>query len=293
MLTVVGIVLVIFSVITGYMAHGGNLAILWQPFELLIIFGAAFGGFLIANPGKVVKQVFAFIPLVFKGSPYGKATYMDLLAMLYELFQKSQREGLLAIEADIDDPENSELFRKYPDITKEHHAMEFLMDYLRLMVGGSMNPHELEALMEHELETLHEEEEQAAHAVNRVADALPGFGVIAAILGIVIAMGSIDGPVATIGELVAAALIGTFLGILAGYSFVGPLSAAIEHQAREKSKFLHIIKVTLVAILNGYKPVLAIEFGRKVMYEAERPSFSELEDYVKGRKPEASAEGAA
>ena len=278
-----GIVIVVFCVITGYVAHGGQVAILWQPYEVLIIAGAAFGAFLISNPGKVVKQVFKEIPSVFKGVVYSKAVYMDLLAMLYELFYKAQREGLLAIEGDVDEPDKSELFNKYPRVMKEHHAMEFLTDYLRLMIGGSMNPHELENLMDLELETLHQEEEMPAHAVGTVADALPGFGIIAALLGITIAMGEIDGPVTLIGELVAAALVGTFLGILFGYSFVGPLGKAMEHKARERGKFLEIIKVTIMAILNGYKPVLAVEFGRKVMYEHERPSFQELENHVKGK----------
>ncbi|MFV8833563.1 flagellar motor stator protein MotA [Aquisalimonas sp.] len=283
MLIVLGALIVVFSVITGYVAHGGQLAILWQPYEFLIISGAAFGGFLIANPGKVVKKVFRVIPLLFKGTVYSKATYMDLLAMLYDLFYKAQREGLLAIEEDVDDPQNSELFQKYPRILAEEEAMTFLTDYLRLMVGGSMNPHELENLMDLELETLHEEEEMPAHAVNMTADALPGFGIIAALLGITIAMGEIDGPVTVIGQLVAAALIGTFTGILAGYSFVGPLGKAMEHRAREKAKLLEIIKVTIMAILNGYKPVLAVEFGRKVMYDNERPGFEELENHLKGR----------
>ncbi len=283
MLIVLGVLVVVASVLTGYALHGGHLAVLWQPLEVLIIAGAATGAFLIANPMKVTRRVVRFFPLLFRGSPYDKRMYMDLLAMLYELFYKAQREGLLAIEADIDDPDNSELFNRYPRVRNERHAMEFLLDYLRLMVGGSMNPHELESLMEQELEALREEEEQPAHAINRIADALPGFGIIAAILGIVIAMGQIDGPVSVIGELVAVALIGTFLGILSGYSFVGPISVAMEHHAREKVKFLETIKVTIVAILNGYKPVLAVEFGRKVMYEAERPSFQELEDFVKNR----------
>ena len=284
MLIVLGFLVVVISVITGYAMHGGHLAVLWQPLEFLIIFGAAIGSFLIANPGKVIRRVVGFGPTLLKGSPYNKAMYMDLLGMLYELFYKAQREGLLAIETDIDDPDNSELFNRYPRIKAEHGAMEFLLDYLRLMVGGSMNPHELESLMDQELEALTEEEEQPAHAVNRVADALPGFGIIAAILGIIIAMGQIDGPVHIIGELVAVALIGTFLGILTGYAFVGPLSAAMEHHAREKTKFLEIIKVTIVAILNGYKPVLAVEFGRKVIFETDRPGFQELESFVKGRK---------
>ncbi len=283
MLIVLGALIVVFSVITGYVAHGGQVAILWQPYEVLIIAGAAFGAFMISNPGKVIRQVFKTIPSLFKGTVYSKAIYMDLLAMLYELFYKAQREGLLAIEADVDDPHNSELFQKYPKVLAQEEAMTFLVDYLRLMVGGSMNPHELENLMDLELETLHQEEEMPAHAVNSVADALPGFGIIAALLGITIAMGVIDGPVDVIGELVAAALIGTFLGILSGYSFVGPLGKAMEHRARERAKFLEIIKVTIMAILNGYKPVLAVEFGRKVMYENERPSFQELEDHVKGK----------
>ncbi|RFA31075.1 flagellar motor stator protein MotA [Alkalilimnicola ehrlichii] len=283
MMIIIGAVIVLASVLIGYAAHGGNLAILWQPYEVLIIFGAAGGGFLIANPWKVTKQVMAAVPQAMKGSQFDKELYMDLLSMLYELFQKAQREGLLAIEEDVDEPENSELFQKYPNVMKHEAAMEFLRDYLRLMVGGSMNPFELENLMDIEIETHHQEAELPAQAINRTADALPGFGIIAALLGIVIAMGAIDGPIEQIGKLVAAALIGTFTGILAGYSFVGPLSNAIEHQAREKTKFMETIKVVILAILNGYKPVLAVEFGRKVMYESERPTFQELEDRVKGR----------
>ncbi len=284
MILISGVLVIVLAVLTGYGLHGGSLALLWQPLEFLIIFGAATGAFLIANPLKVIKQTGAMVPAIFRGSIYTKELYMELLAMLYELFHKAQREGLLAIEADIDEPDKSELFQRYPRVVAHHDAMEFLIDYLRLMVGGSMNPHELESLMDVELETHHQEAELPAHAIHRVADALPGFGIIAAVLGIIIAMGSIDGPIHVIGELVAVALIGTFLGILAGYSFVGPLSAAMEHKAREKTKFLEVIKATIVAILNGYKPVLAVEFGRKVMYESERPSFQELEDCVRQRK---------
>ncbi|ABI56854.1 flagellar motor stator protein MotA [Alkalilimnicola ehrlichii MLHE-1] len=279
---ILGVIIVLVSVAVGYTAHGGNLAVLWQPFEVLIIFGAAGGAFLIANPMKVVKQVAGNVPRIMKGPPYRKQHYMDLLALLYEVFQKTQRDGLLSIEADVDNPHESELFRKYPSVLNDHEALHFLCDYLRLMVGGNMNPFELENLMDVELETHHQEAELPAHAVNRVADALPGFGIIAALLGIVIAMGEIDGPVQQIGSLVAAALIGTFIGILAGYSLVGPLGIAMEHRAREKAKYLEVIKVTIMAVLNGYKPVVAVEFGRKAMYEAERPSFEELENHVKG-----------
>ncbi|RLK50458.1 chemotaxis protein MotA [Alkalispirillum mobile] len=279
---ILGIIIVLVSVMVGYTAHGGNLAVLWQPFEVLIIFGAAGGAFLIANPMKVIKHVVSSVPKIMGGPPYRKQHYMDLLALLYEVFQKTQRDGLLSIEQDVDAPHESELFQRYPSVLKDPDALHFLCDYLRLMVGGNMNPFELENLMDVELETHHEEAELPAHAVNRVADALPGFGIIAALLGIVIAMGEIDGPVQQIGSLVAAALIGTFIGILAGYSIVGPLGVAMEHRAREKAKYLEVIKVTIMAILNGYKPVVAVEFGRKAMYEAERPSFEELENHVKG-----------
>lgn len=289
MVVLLGVIIVVFSIGYGYTAHGGNLWLLWQPYEVLIIFGAAIGGFVIANPLKVVRQTLAGVPLVMRGSPYTRDLYLELLSMLYELFYKAQREGLLSIEDDIDDPENSELFQKYPRILEHEDAMNFLTDYLRLMVGGSMNPFELENLMDVELETHHEEAALPAHALGRMADGLPALGVTAAILGITIAMTAIDQPVAVLGGLVAAALMGTFLGILAGYAFIGPLGTALEHHAREKTKFLETIKVTILAILNGYKPVLAIEFGRKVMYEHERPDFQELEDHVKGRDRAAGA----
>lgn len=282
MLIILGVLIVAFSVLVGYVGHGGNIAILWQPYEFLIIFGAATGAFLIANPVKVIKQVVGGIPKLLRGQPYNKDHYMDLLALLYEILQRAQREGLLSIEDDVDNPHESEIFQSYPRILHDEVALNFLCDYLRLMVGGNMNPFEMENLMDVELETHHAEEELPAEAVNRVADAMPGFGIIAALLGIVIALGALDEDVMQIGHLVAAALIGTFLGILAGYSVIGPLAAALNHRAREKTKFLETIKLTLLAVLNGYKPLVAVEFGRKAMYEAERPDFFELERHIKG-----------
>lgn len=216
-----------------------------------------------------------------KGPPYRKQHYMDLLALLYEVFQKTQRDGLLSIEADVDNPTRANCSASTLGAQRPRSAAF----PLRLPAADGRREHEpfeLENLMDVELETHHQEAELPAHAVNRVADALPGFGIIAALLGIVIAMGEIDGPVQQIGSLVAAALIGTFIGILAGYSLVGPLGIAMEHRAREKAKYLEVIKVTIMAVLNGYKPVVAVEFGRKAMYEAERPSFEELENHVKG-----------
>ena len=281
MLVIIGAAIAFFSVIVGYAAHGGPLAILWQPYEFLIIFGAAIGGFLIANPLKVIKRVLSTIPKIPGGAPYGREHYMDLLALLYEIFQRAQRDGLLSIEDDVDNPHESELFKSYPRILNDHVALEFLCDYLRLMVGGNMNPFEMENLMDVEIESHHKEASHPAAAVNKVADAMPGFGIIAALLGVVIALGSLDEDVMTIGGLVASALIGTFTGIFAGYAFVGPLGQAMEHRAQEQTKFLETIKLTLLAVLNGYKPVVAVEFGRKAMFEAERPTFFELEEHVK------------
>ncbi|MBK1733818.1 flagellar motor stator protein MotA [Halorhodospira abdelmalekii] len=281
MLVIIGAAIAFFSVIVGYAAHGGPLAILWQPYEFLIIFGAALGAFLIANPMKIIKQVISTAPKVSGGAPYSREHYMDLLALLYEIFQRAQKDGLLSIEDDVDNPRESELFQSYPRILNDHVALDFLCDYLRLMVGGNMNPFEMENLMDVEIETHHKEAERPAAAVNKVADAMPGFGIVAALLGVVIALGSLDADVMTIGGLVAAALIGTFTGIFAGYAFIGPIGQAMEHRANEQSKFLETIKVTLLAVLNGYKPVVAVEFGRKAMFEAERPTFFELEEHVK------------
>ena len=281
MLVIIGAAIAFFSVLVGYVAHGGNLYVLWQPYEFLIIFGAAIGAFLIANPSKVIRQALSMIAKVPGGRPYGREHYMDLLALLYELLQRAQRDGLLSIEDDVDNPKESELFQAYPRILNDPMALEFLCDYLRLMVGGNMNPFEMESLMDTEIEAHHKEATEPGGAVNRVADAMPGFGIIAALLGVVIALGSLDEDVMTIGSLVASALIGTFTGIFAGYAFIGPLASAMEHRASEQSKFLHTIKLTLLATLNGYKPVVAVEFGRKAMPESDRPTFFELEEHVK------------
>ncbi|MBK1725778.1 flagellar motor stator protein MotA [Halorhodospira neutriphila] len=281
MLFLIGVATAFVSVILGYTLHGGHLLILWQPTEYLIIFGAAAGAFLIGTPSKVVRRAISTIPKVPGGAPYTREHYMDLLALLYEIFQRTQRDGLLSIEDDVDNPQESELFKAYPRILNDHVALEFICDYLRLMVGGNMNPFEVENLMDVEIEAHHKEAEMPASAVTRIADAMPGFGIIAALLGVVIALGSLDKDVMTIGHKVSAALVGTFTGIFAGYAFVGPLGQAMEHRAQEQTKFLETIKLTLLAVLNGYKPVVAVEFGRKAMFEAERPSFFELEEHVK------------
>jgi len=208
---------------------------------------------------------------------------MELLSLMYDLFTKARKEGLMALEADIDEPENSPIFQKYPKILKNHHALEFIADYLRLMVGGNMNPFEIENLMDVELETHHHEAEKIPGAITAVSDALPGFGIVAAVLGIVITMASIGGPIEELGHHVASALVGTFLGILLAYGFVGPMATSLTNMNEDDSKVFECIKVCLLATLNGYAPQIAVEFGRKTLYSHNRPGFQELEDFVKGK----------
>ncbi len=279
---ILGILIVTGSVIGGYLMAHGNLAILWQPAEYVTIGGAAFGAFVIANPGGVIKKAMMSLPVLIKGSKYDKAMYMELLALMYELFNKARKEGVMALESHIDEPANSDIFTKYPKIAADHHAMEFLTDYLRLIVGGSMNAFELENLMDIELEVHHSDAMKPGDALTSVGDSLPGFGIVAAVLGVIITMGSIGGDPAELGAHVGAALVGTFLGILLAYGFVGPMGSAANAIAEEESKFLSCIKVCIMATLNGYAPPIAVEFGRKAISHEHRPSFAELEEHLKG-----------
>jgi chemotaxis protein MotA len=203
------------------------------------------------------------------------------MALLYVLLAKARKEGTLTLEADIDDPSKSPIFTQYPKILADHHIVEFLTDYLRLMVGGNMNAFEIESLMDEEIETHHTEGEAPAHALAKVGDAMPAFGIVAAVMGVVHTMASADKPPAVLGEMIAQALVGTFLGILLSYGLIGPLSSVAEQRVAESTKMFQCIKVTILASLNGYAPAIAVEFGRKVLFSTERPSFSELEEHVR------------
>ncbi|OJZ17426.1 MAG: flagellar motor stator protein MotA [Thiobacillus sp. 65-29] len=284
MLVIVGYIIVALSVFGGFALAGGHLAALFQPVELLMIGGAALGAFFVGNSNKAIKATLKALPTVFKGSKYTRALYMDVLALLYEVLGKIRKEGLMSIEADVENPHESPLFTKYPTIVADHHLIEFLTDYLRLMVSGSMNAFEIENLMDNEIETHHHEAEVPAHVISKLGDAMPAFGIVAAVMGVVHTMESVGLPPAELGILIAHALVGTFLGILLAYGFVGPLGSLLEQKANEATKMLQCIKVTLLASLNGYAPAIAVEFGRKVLYSTERPSFIELEDHVKGAK---------
>jgi chemotaxis protein MotA len=289
MLVLIGYVIVVGAVFGGFALAGGHLAAMLQPVELLMIGGAALGAFVVGNPGKTLKATFKALPSLLKGSKYTKALYMELMALLYEILDKTRKEGLLAIERDIDAPKESPLFRKYPRVLKDHHLVEFITDYLRLMVSGKLNALEIEALMDSEIQTHHQEGEIPAHALQRVGDGLPAFGIVAAVMGVVHTMESVGLPPSELGLLIAHALVGTFLGILLSYGFISPLSSVLEQKLHEATKALECIKITLLASLNDAVPSVAVEFGRKVLYSTERPGFAELEKHVKGAAKAAAA----
>ena len=284
MLIIVGYLLVIGSVFGGFVLSGGHVGALFQPVELLMIGGAAFGAFFVGNSIKGIKATLKALPTLFKGSHYNKAVYMELMGLLYEVLAKVRKEGLMSIEGDVEKPEDSPIFSKYPKILADHHSVEFLTDYLRLMVSGNLNAFEIENLMDSEIETHHKEGEVPVHVIAKVGDGLPAFGIVAAVMGVVHTMESVGIPPSELGMLIANALVGTFLGILLAYGFVGPLSSLLEQKLHDGGKPFECIKVTLLASLNGYAPALAVEFGRKVLFSTERPSFSELEAHVKQSK---------
>lgn len=289
MLIIIGSIIVTLSVGVGYVLAHGNLAALWQPYELIIIGGAAFGAYLASNPIPVHKAVIRYIIVALKGSPYKRQAYVELLMLIHDLLQKSKVEGLLKLEEDIDNPHESALFQAYPIILADHGIQTFICDNVRILIGGGLDNFQFQELMEQELETHHQESALPSDAVTKVADALPGFGIVAAVLGIVITMGSLgDGDTAALGMHVAAALVGTFLGILLAYGFVAPVAIAMEHAARDEAKFFECAKVCLLAGAQGYNPKNAVEFGRKVLFHKDRPTFDELDQYL--RKPKKAAE---
>jgi len=293
MLQIIGSLVVVGCILGGFAAEGGHILALWHPFEILIIVGSACGAFLISNPPKVVKAAVIGALSLPRGPRYKREHYVTLLQLMFEILTKMRRDGVMSIERDLEAPHESALFKKYPHVLADHHMVEFITDCLRLIVGGNMDPHELEALLEYELETHHREASEPAHAVQKVADALPGFGIVAAVLGIVNTMASLEGSdTATIGHKVGAALVGTFLGILVSYGFVGPIAAAMEHLAHEEGKAFEVVKMALVASVREYAPSVAVEFARKLLFSEVRPSFNDLEARLKN-KPAPGAAAAA
>lgn len=284
MLVIIGYVVVMASIFGGYALAGGHLGGLFQPLELLMIGGGAGGAFFVGNNNKAIKATLKAFPTIFKGSKYNKESYMELMALLYELLGKVRKEGLMSIEGDVENPGESPIFTKYPKIVGDHHVVEFLTDYLRIMVSGNLNAMEIENLMDVEIETHHHEAMVPSHCIAKLGDGMPAFGIVAAVMGVVHTMESVGIPPAELGILIAHALVGTFLGILLAYGFVGPLASLLEQKAEESSKMFQTIKVALLANLNGYAPAMAVEFGRKALNSTERPGFAELEEHVKQKR---------
>ena len=284
MFVIVGYIIVLACVFGGFALAGGHLASLFQPIELLQIGGAAIGAFFVGNNMKAIKATIAAVPKLFSGSRYTKELYMELMSLLFDVLSKVRKEGLMSIEGDIDSPHDSPLFSKYPMVLEDHHIVEFMSDYLRLMVSGNMDAFQIENLMDNEIETHHHEGMVPAGALAKLGDGMPAFGIVACVMGVVHTMESVGIPPSELGLLIAKALVGTFLGILLAYGFVGPLATLHEQKLEESTKMFQCVKVTLLASLNGYAPALAVEFGRKVLYSTERPSFSELEEHIKKSK---------
>jgi chemotaxis protein MotA len=286
MFVVAGYVVVIGCVLGGYALAGGKFAVILHaaPHELFVIGGGALGAFLVGNSGKTIKATLRMLPRLLAGSKYTKARYLELMSLLHAVLVKARKEGLMALEADIDRPADSALFKQFPLVAADHHLMEFVTDYLRMMVSGNLNAHEIENLMDNEIETHHHEASGPAGAIQAVGDGLPAFGIVAAVLGVVKTMASVGASPAVLGQMIAGALVGTFLGILLAYGFVSPLAQLANQKVDETTKELQCVKATLLASVQGYAPAIALEFGRKVLYSTERPAFSELEGHVKNRK---------
>lgn len=284
MLAIVGIIVVLGAVAGGFTMAGGKLMSLFHLSEIITIAGVAIGTVLISTPMAVLKQMIAKGLGVLKPSPFSKELYLDALKMLYELFQVARKDGLVAIEGHIEKPEQSAIFKKYPKVLHHHHAIEYLSDNLRLVLVGSVPPFDLDSLMEAEIDGHHEEAGAAASAVQSVGDALPGIGIVAAVCGIVITMGKINGPVEQIGESVGAALTGTLLGILMAYGFLGPIATGIGHGNSAESRFFQFFRAAVVAFAKGYAPLVATEFARRAISSDMRPTFNEMETACKGKK---------
>jgi chemotaxis protein MotA len=282
---IIGYVVIVACCLGGFALAGGHLIVLFQPVEVLIIGGCLVGATVAGNSSQTLKAMGSALGACFKPPHLNKDGFMGLMACLFEILSKVRKEGLMSIEQDVENPESSAIFSKYPDVLHDHHLVEFITDYLRLMVSGNLNPMEIENLMDSEIDTHHAESHAAQGALSKMADGAPAFGIVAAVMGVVHVMGSV-GQVsnAELGNMIAAALVGTFLGILMAYGFMAPLATVFEQKAAEDSKAFDVSKTVLLASLNGYSPAVAVEFGRKVLFSPLRPTFKELEEHVKNAK---------
>jgi chemotaxis protein MotA len=291
MLPIIGIVVVFGSVIAGFLMEKGHILVLLQPSEVVTICGAAMGTILVANPIHIIQAMVKGALGSFGASKFGKQRYLDSLRMMFELCNKVRKKGLMGIEDDVEKPIESEIFQRYPDFLKDHHVLAFVCDTLRTAITGGVEPFDMDQMMELDMEVSHHELMEPVHALTTVADALPGLGIVAAVLGVVITMGSLGGPPEEIGKKVAAALVGTFLGILLCYGFVGPMAANMSKTVDDHNAYLHVLRVIILAFLKGLAPMLAIEMGRRAIPERVRPTFDEMEQECK--RPAVVADPAA
>jgi len=293
MFAIVGILVVFGAVFGGFLMEKGHIAVLLQPAELLIIAGAATGTLLVANPLHILKGILGGLVGVVRGSKFGKQRYLNLLKMMYQFLNKVRKEGLLSIENDVEKPSASPIFKAFPDFLGDHHALYFVCDTLRMAITGGVDPFDMDQMMELDMEVHHQEATQPVAALTTMADALPGLGIVAAVLGVVITMGALGGPPEEIGHKVAAALVGTFLGILLCYGVAGPLSANMAKSADEHNDYLHVLRVLLLAFLKGSAPMIAIEMGRRAIPARVRPAFDEMEKFCKSQGATPAAPGKA
>jgi chemotaxis protein MotA len=282
MFVIIGILVVIGGVVGGYLMEHGSMKVLIQPAELVIIGGAAVGTVMIANPLHILKKIAGGLAAAFAGSKFGKEKYLETLKMLYELFGRARKEGLMALETDSDAPDKSPVFSKYPNFLKDHHALAFVCDTIRMAAGGGVEPFDVDQMMELDMEVHHHEAGQPIAALSTMADSLPGLGIVAAVLGVVITMGALGGPPEEIGHKVAAALVGTFLGILLCYGFIGPLAGNMAKTAEDEHAYYHVLRVGIVSFMKGTPPTVAVEFARRAIPGHFRPMFQEVEKHIKG-----------
>lgn len=281
---IIGVVIVTLSVFGGFVLEHGNLATIFQPIEVMIIMGAAIGAMLIMSPIKVFKETINALKGVLKTEHYTSEKYIDVLTLLYEIFNKMRKEGIIAVEAHVEDPEKSEIFKRYPDILQNRRTLDFICDSIKTLLSIEITPYEFDNLLEVDIEANTEEKSHPIHRVEKMADALPGLGIVAAVLGVVLTMGKINESPEVLGHSIGAALVGTFLGVLLCYGFVGPLATLMQHKVKEEESYYHVIRIALVSFVARSVPQIAIEFARRAIPESERPSFNELEKIVKGKK---------
>jgi chemotaxis protein MotA len=293
MFVIIGIVVVFGAVVAGYLMEHGNIRVLLQPAELVIIGGAAIGTVLIANPLYILKAIATGIAGAFGGSKFSKDRYLETLKMMYELFGRARKEGLMALETDSDAPDKSPVFSKYPEFLKDHHALPFVCDTIRMAAGGGVEPFDVDQMMELDMDVHHHDAAQPISALSTMADSLPGLGIVAAVLGVVITMGALGGPPEEIGHKVAAALVGTFLGILLCYGLIGPIAANMGKSSEEERAYYHVLRVVIASFMKGVPPTVAVEFARRAIPGHVRPSFQETEKYIKHGGAAAATEAPA